>query len=116
MDIWYQRDSLLTLWLKNVNFFNDTLKSTVECLTLVTNVSQDTVIIKFIDRDIVKVPLLQFTISNLYDLEEQLYAHWIKARKVLKAYNVCDSSAELNHIVSYYHSTAYVEMMHACLL
>ena len=92
------------------------LRSAVECLTLVTNVSQDTAIIKFIDRDIVKVPLLQFTISDLYDLEKQLYALWIKAHKVLKAYNICDSSAELNHIVSYYHSTAYVEMMRTCLL
>ena len=92
------------------------LKSAVECLTLVTNVSQETAIIKFIDRDIVKIPLLQFTISNLYDLEEQLYTLWIKACKVLKAYNICNSLAELEHIVSYYHSMAYEEMMHACLL
>ena len=31
------------------------LKSTVEFLTLVTNVSQETAIIKFIDQDIVKI-------------------------------------------------------------
>ena len=31
-------------------------------------------------------PLLQFTILNLYDLEEQFYTLWMKAHKVLKAY------------------------------
>ena len=64
----------------------------------------------------VETPLLQFTISNLYDLEEQLYTLWMKARKVLKAYNAHDSSAELEHIVSYYHLMEYEEMMQACLL
>ena len=92
------------------------LKSTIECLTLVTNMSQETAIIKFIDRDIVETPLLQFTISNSYDMEEQLYILWMKARKVLKAYNAHDSSTELEHIVSYYHSMKYEEMMHACFL
>ena len=63
------------------------LRSAVECLTLVTNVSKETATIKFIDRDIIETPLLQFTISNLYDLEEQFYNLWMKAHKVLKAYN-----------------------------
>ena len=63
-----------------------------------------------------KTPLLQFTISNLYDLEEQLYQLWIKVCKVLKAYNVLDTLAELAHIAQYYNSAAYEDMMWACLL
>ena len=92
------------------------LTSAVECLTLVTNVSKDTAKIQFIDRDIVETPLLQFTISNLYDLEEQFYTLWMKARKVLKAYNARNTSAEMEYIVNYYHSREYEEMMCACLL
>ena len=80
------------------------------------NVSKETATIKFIDRDIIETPLLQFTISNLYDLEEQFYTLWIKACKVLKAYKALNTVAELEHIISYYHSMEYEEMMCACLL
>ena len=86
-------------------------------LNPVTNVSKETATIKFIDQDIIETSLLQFTISNLYDLEEQFYNLWMKAHKVLKAYNARNTSAELEYIfISYYHSMEYVEMMHACLL
>ena len=78
--------------------------------------SKDTAIVKFIDPDIVATPLLQFTISNLEDLEEQFFTLWMKACKVLKAYNTGNDTAEMEHIVSYYHSTEYEEMMHAILL
>ena len=61
-------------------------------------------------------PLLQFTISNLEDLEEQFFTLWMKACKVLKAYNARNGTAEMEHIVSYCHSTEYNEMMRACLL
>ena len=92
------------------------MRSAVECLTMVTNVSKETATIKFIDQDIVDTPLLQFTISNLCDLEEQFFTLWMKACKVLKAYNAHNNSAEMEHIVNYYHSMEYVEMMSACLL
>ena len=83
---------------------------------MVTNVNKKTATIKFIDRDIIEPPLLQFTISNLDDLEEQCFTLWMKACKVLKGYNACNNLAELEHIVCYYHSMEYIEMMHACLL
>ena len=92
------------------------LKSAVECLTLVTNINKKTATIKNIDQDIIEPPLLQFTISNLEDLEEQFFTLWMKAPKVLKAYNTCNNLAELEHIVCYYHSMEYREMMHVCLL
>ena len=77
------------------------LKTAVECLTIVTNVNKKTATIKFIDQDIIEPPLLQFTISNLEDLEEQFFTLWMKACKVLKAYNALNNSAELEHIVRY---------------
>ena len=92
------------------------LRSAVQCLTLVTNVSKETATIKFIDWDIIETPLLQFTILNLHDLEEQFYNLWMKAREVLKLIKALNTSAQLEHIVCYYHSMEYEEMMHACLL
>ena len=92
------------------------LKSAVKYLTMVTNVNKKTATIEIIDQDIIEPPLLQFTTSILEDLEEQFFTLWMKACKVLKAYNTLNNSAELEHIVRYYHSTEYTEMMRACLL
>ena len=85
-------------------------------MTTVTNINQQTATIKFIDQDITESPLLQFTISNLEDLEEQFFTLWMKAHKVLKAYNALNNLAELEHIYHYYHSTEYIKVIHACLL
>ena len=49
------------------------LKFTAECLALVTNVNQGKATIKFINWDLIENPLLQFTITNVYNLEEQFY-------------------------------------------
>ena len=92
------------------------LKSTAECLALVTNVNQGKATIKFINRDMMENPLLQFTITNVYDLEEQFYILWLRAHRVLKAYNAFDTAAELEYIYNFYHLMEYEEMMHACLL
>ena len=61
------------------------LRSAVECLTMVTNISKETATIKFIDRDIIETPLLQFTISNLNDLEKQFFTLWMKATQSPKS-------------------------------
>ena len=54
------------------------LKSAAECLALVTNVNQGKATIKFINQDMMENPLLQFTITNVYDLEEQFYILWLE--------------------------------------
>ena len=41
------------------------LNSAPECLALVTNVNQGKTTIKFIDRDMMENPLMQFTITNM---------------------------------------------------
>ena len=91
------------------------MKSADECLTLVSNVNNEKAIIKLYDHDIMHTPLIQYEISNLYDIEEQLYVLWKKAHKIFKVYKVYDPSAELEHIAKYYTSEAYVERMHSCL-
>ena len=54
------------------------LKSATDCIALVTNVNNGQATIQFIDRDIMKNPLLPFTITKEKDLEEQLYCLWIE--------------------------------------
>ena len=92
------------------------LKSAAECLALVTNVNQGKATIQFIDQDIMKNPLLHFTIIKGNDLEEQFYILWLRARRILKMYNAFDVAAELEFIYNFYHSEEYKEMMCACLL
>ena len=60
--------------------------------------------------------LIQYEISNQYDIEEQLYVLWKKAHKIFKVYKMYDPSKELVHIARYYSSEAYMERMCACLL
>ena len=92
------------------------LKSAAECLALVTNVNQGKATIQFIDQDIMKNPLLPFTIIKENDLEEQFYILWLRARRILKMYNAFDVAAKLEFIYNFYHLEEYEEMMHACLL
>ena len=61
-------------------------------------------------------PLLQFTITKIYDLEEQFHILWLRAHRVLKAYNTFDTATKLECIYNFYHLTEYKEMMCACLL
>ena len=72
--------------------------------------------IKIFDKNLIDSKLLHCTISNLHDLEEQLYRLWIEVHGILRDYAVNDHSAELQNIDSYYSSLEYEEMMCACLL
>ena len=86
------------------------LKASKDCLTLVTNVNHQTASIKVFDQNSMETLLLHFIVSNLYDLEEQLYQLWIEVCKVLKGYDVRDPSADLGHIASYYNSATYQDV------
>ena len=72
--------------------------------------------IKLFDKNLMDSQLLHFTISNLWDLEEQLYRLWIEVHRVLKDYAIQDPLSKLRHIADYYNSSAYQDMMHASLL
>ena len=83
---------------------------------LVTNIGRSMATIKLFDKNLMDLQLLHFTISNLWDLEEQLYRLWIEVHGVLKDYAIQDPLSELRHITDYYSSSTYQDMMHACLL
>ena len=87
------------------------IKSSKDCLMLVTNIGRQAASIKIFDKNLMESQLLHFTISNLWDLEEQLYQLWIEVCGILKDYAVHDPLSELG----YYNSAAYEDMMHACL-
>ena len=92
------------------------LRALKDCLMLVANVGSKMAIIKIFDKNLIDSQLLHCTISNLGDLEEQLYRLWIEVCGILKDYAVDDHSAELRNIDTYYSSLEYEDMMRACLL
>ena len=92
------------------------IKSSKDCLMLVANMGHTMATIRQFDKNLIDSQLLHCTISNLWDLEEQLYRLWIEVHGMLKDYAVDDPSVELKNIDDYYSSTAYEDMMCACLL
>ena len=92
------------------------IRSYRDCLILVANIGCTVATIKLFDKSKLDSQLLHFTVSNLWDLEEQLYRLWIKVCGVLKDYVVNDHLLELRNITDYYCSTAYHDMLSACLM
>ena len=92
------------------------IKSSKDCLMLVANIGCTMATIKLFDKNLTDSQLLHCIISNLWDLEEQLYSLWIEVCGMLKDYAVNDPSVELKNIDDYYSSTTYEDMMRACLL
>ena len=54
------------------------IKSSKDCLMLVANIGCMMATIKLFDKNLMDSQLLHCTISNLWDLEEQLYRLWIE--------------------------------------
>ena len=92
------------------------IKSLKDCLMLVANIGRKMATIKLFDKNLMDSQLLHFTVSNLWDLEEQLCRLWIEVCGVLKDYAIQDPLSELRHITDYYSSSTYQDMMHASLL
>ena len=92
------------------------IKLSKDCLMLVANIGCKMATIKLFDKNLMDLQLLHFTISNLWDLEEQLYKLWIEVHGILKDYAIQDPLSELRHVADYYSSSEYQEMMHTCLL
>ena len=66
----------------------DHIRSHRTCLILVANIGPKVASIKLFDVNMIDSQLLHFTISNLWDLEPQLYRLWIEAAGVLNDYIV----------------------------
>ena len=106
----------IDILMEKCQFLHRHIKSSKDCLMLVANIGRTMATIKLFDKNLMDSQLLHCTISNLWDLEEQLYRLWIEVCGVLKDYAVEDPSMELKNIDNYYSSTAYEDMMNACLL
>ena len=90
--------------------------SSKDCLMLVANIGRTMPTIKLFDKNMMDFQLLHFTVSNLWELEEQLYRIWIEVCGVLKDYTINNPLLELRNIMDYYSSSKYQDMMHASLL
>ena len=77
------------------------IKSSKDCLMLVVNIGCTMATIKLFDKNLMDSQLLHFMVSNLWDLEEQLYRLWIEVCGVLKDYAVNDPLLELSHITDF---------------
>ena len=73
---------------KTCGMIRDHIQSHRTCLMLVANIGPKVASIKLFDINKTDSQLLHFTISNLWDLEPQLYRLWIEVRGVLKDYIV----------------------------
>ena len=92
------------------------IKSSKDCLMLVANIGLKMATIKLFDKNLMDSQLLHFTVSNLWDLEEQLYRLWVELCGVLKDYAIHDPLSKLRHIADYYSSSTYQDMICTCLL
>ena len=104
------------IMMEKCQFLNQHIKSSKDCLMLVASIGRRVATIKLFDKNLMDSQLLHFTISNLWDLEEQLYRLWIEVHGILKDYAIQDPLSKLRHIMDYYNSSAYQDMMHASLL
>ena len=92
------------------------IREAKDCLMMVASVTNMVATIKFYDWNLEDSQLLMVTVSNLPDLEDQLYRLWIEVHGLLKDYTVDDHAAELCSIDIYYHELEYDEMVQADLL
>ena len=92
------------------------IREAKDCLMMVANVTNTVATIKFFDQNLEDSQLIMVTISNLPDLEDQLYQLWIEVHGLLKDYSIDDHAAELHSIDTYYSELEYDEMVQADLL
>ena len=97
-------------------FLHQHIRTCRDCLILVANIGCTVATIKLFDKNKIESQLLHFTVSNLWDLEEQLYRLWIEVCGVVKDYTVTDPLVELRNITDYYSSTTYQNMLSASIM
>ena len=85
-------------------------------LMMVTNITNTVATIKFFNKELEDSQLVMVTISNLPNLEDQLYQLWIEVHCLLEDYSIDNHAAELCSIDKYYSELEYNEMIQADLL
>ena len=92
------------------------IQSCKDCLILMVNIGHTMATIKLFDKTKLDSQWLHFMVSNLWDLEQQLYRLWIEICRVVKDYVVNDPLLELRNIMDYYSSTTYQNILSGSLL
>ena len=90
---------------------NKHLRASLDCLVMMSSVTNTMASVKFYDRDFANHQVLHVTLSNLPDLEDQLIHLWTEVRSLLRDYQVDNHAAELSHIDSFYSDLAYEELV-----
>ena len=72
------RSLFVDILMEKCQLIHKHIQEAKECLMMVANVTNTVATIKFYDRNLDDSQLLYITISNLPDLEDQLYRLWIE--------------------------------------
>ena len=92
---------------------NKHIRESKDCLMMMASITNTMASIKFYDRNLEDSQLLHVTLSNLPDLEDQLYHLWTEVHGLLWYYNIDDHAAELSRIDTFYSDLAYEELVQA---
>ena len=110
------RSLLVDILMEKCQLIHKHIREVKDCLMMVANVTNTVATIKFFDRNLEDSQLIMVTISNLPDLEDQLYWLWIEVHGLLRVYSIDNHAAELRSIDTYYSELEYDEMVQADLL
>ena len=77
---------LVDIITEKCRWIRDHIWSYRTCLILVANIGPKVASINLFDKDKIDSQLLHFTISNIGDLESQLYRLWIEVTGILRDY------------------------------
>ena len=92
---------------------NKHIRESKDCLMMMASITNTMASIKLYDRNLEDSELLHVTLSNLPDLEDQLYHLWTEVHGLLWYYNIDDHAAELSRIDTFYSDLAYEELVQA---
>ena len=90
---------------------NKHIRESKDCLVMMASITNTMTSIKLYDRNFEDSQLLHVTLSNLPDLEDQLYHLWTEVHGLLQYYYIDDHAAELFCIDTFYSNLAYEELV-----
>ena len=103
----------IDILMEKCQLINKHIHESKDCLMMMASITNTIASIKFYDRNLEDYQLLHVTLSNLPDLEDQLYHLWTEVCGLLWDYNIDDHAAELSSIDTFYSDLAYEEMVQA---
>ena len=101
----------IDILMEKCQLMNKHIHESKDCLVVMASVTNTMPSIKFYDKNLEDHQLLHVTLSNLPDLEDQLYHLWMELRSLLWDYNIDNHNAELASIDTFYSNLAYEELV-----